>query len=56
MNNYGNMQTHFLPNVLFLILRLLLVLMFDVYCKCKLIDGQVINSKETALRTPKFCS
>jgi hypothetical protein len=38
VNNNGNIYSHFFLNVLFLILHLSLVLVFDVYCKCKFID------------------
>jgi len=56
MNINGNIHSLFFPNVLFLILHHSLVLVFDVYCKCKIIDEKLINSKETALPTYKFCS
>ena len=55
----GNIYSIFFPNVLFIIVCQSLVLVFDVYYKCKIIDQKLINSKETKetrLPTSEFCS
>jgi len=56
MNINLNIESLFFPNMLFLILHHSLVLVFDVYRKCKIIDDKLINSKETKLPTSEFYS